>query len=353
MTALTRNEAIWLAGTWLLLVALRLRPAGAGAIGLSSAIRLVTVPAIVAAAVFAPWAVRNWLVLGSVLPGQTITNAFSVTGFDIFAFQDPPTLGRYLAVGPARLLQMRVDGFAHNILTVLLLPSFPIGILGLLALPKVGLGAVLRPLVIVNLVIFGFTTLVFPVATTWGTYLHAAGAAHVLLIVTCLFALDGLIVRIGRFRGWTRPVAWLGPALTVFGAVLFSLAFVPQFGAQSRDVAARYRALPAAMTAAGLPALARLGPVISDFPIWWAEGERAPALGLPDESPSSILALARAYPGTRYLAVSSSDHGRWPGVLAEGGVDSACFREVNLPPPADAATRAALQGTRVFELICP
>jgi hypothetical protein len=354
LAALTRNEAIWLAGAWFLLVVLRVRGRdAAGGLGWTDAARLVAVPAAVALAVFAPWAVRNWLVLGSALPSQTITNAFSRTGFDIFAFQDPPTLARYLAAGPARLLQMRVDGFSHNLLTVLLLPSFPIGLIGLAALPWFGRGRALRPLVLVSAVTFGFTTLVFPVATTWGTYLHAAGAAHVLLIVGCLFALDALIVRIGRFRGWTRPVAWLGPALTIFGAALFSLVFVPGFGAQARDVAARYRALPAAMAAAGLPDIARMGPVITDFPIWWAEAERAPALGLPDESPSSILALARAFPGTHYLVTNSTEHGTWPGVLDAGGADVACFREIRLGVPTDPAVRSALQDTRVFELICP
>ena len=89
----------------------------------------------VALLVFLPWMIRDWLVFGSPLPGQAVANAFSVTGFDIFAWNDPPTLSRYLAVGPARLVQMRVDGFMHNFLTVLLLPGLPISIIGLLALP--------------------------------------------------------------------------------------------------------------------------------------------------------------------------------------------------------------------------
>ena len=347
LAALTRNEAIWLAGTWFVLVLLgfRDRPAVAA--------RLLLVAAVVAIAVFAPWAVRNWVVLGSPLPSQTVTNAFSVTGFDIFAFQDPPTISRYLAVGPARLLEMRLDGFIHNFVTVLLLPSIPIGLIGLIALPSFGRGGALRPLLIVSLVTFAFTTLVFPVATTWGTYLHAAGAAHVLLIVSCLFALDALIVRVGRFRGWTRPVAWLGPALTIFAAVVFSAVFVPGFGAQSRDIQARYREIPQRLAAAGLPPIAQMGPVISDFPIWWAEGERAPGLALPDEPPSSILALARAFPGTRYLVISSESHGRWPAVLDAGGPDAACFREVHLAPPSGAASADPLRDTRVFELVCP
>jgi len=369
LAALTRNEAIWLAGTWVLIVLAmaRRRPKGqVGAqaqqlfasevrgrtnLGRTAALRLIVVPAVIALAVFAPWAARNWVAFGSPLPGQAVTNAFSVTGFDIFAFQDPPTLARYLAVGPARLLDMRIEGFEHNLLTVLLIPSFPVGLIGLVALAWFGRGRMLRPLLFVSLITFAFTTLVFPVATTWGTYLHAAGSAHVLLIIGCLFALDALIVRIGRFRGWTRPVAWLGPALTVFAAAMFSLVFLPGFGGQSREVATRYPALQEQLAAAGIR-VEGMGPVISDFPIWWAEALRAPALGLPDEDPENILALARAFPGTRYLVMSSTDHGHWPAVLDAGGRDAACFREIALVPPSDPAAQSALRDTRVFELVC-
>jgi hypothetical protein len=372
--ALTRNEAVWLAFTWFVLVAWWLR--GRRRIGRRpdrsetasfdevlrrrtnrddwvAALRLLVVPAVVALVIFAPWAIRNQLTLGTALPSQTVTNAFSVTGFDIFAFQDPPTLSRYLAVGPARLLDMRIEGFEHNLLTVLLLPSFPIGLIGLFTLPWFGGGRRLRPLLFVSLITFAFTTLVFPVATTWGTYLHAAGAAHVLLIISCLFGLDALIARVGRLRGWTKPVAWLGPALTIFAAVAFSLVLFPGFGAQSRDVQTRYQALPVQLAAAGVPPVAQMGPVISDFPIWWAEGERAPALGLPDESPTSILALARAFPGTHYLVMSTTDHGRWPAVLSQGVPDANCFREVNLGAPTDERAKAALKDTHVYELVCP
>ena len=58
-------------------------------------------PAAVALAIFVPWMVRDWLVFGNPLPGQALSNALSVTGFDIFAWNDPPTLKRYLAEGPA------------------------------------------------------------------------------------------------------------------------------------------------------------------------------------------------------------------------------------------------------------
>ena len=60
--------------------------------------------------VFGPWAIRDWAVFGNPLPGQALANALSITGFDIFAWNDPPTLARYLAIGPARLIELRLDG---------------------------------------------------------------------------------------------------------------------------------------------------------------------------------------------------------------------------------------------------
>jgi hypothetical protein len=349
LAALTRNEALWLAVTW----------AGVAwwfarrEIDARTRLRMVLIPGTVAAVIFLPWALRDWAAFGSPLPGQAVANAFSVTGFDIFAWQDPPTLSRYLAQGPTALLSARGDGFTHNLLSVLLLPSFPVGWIGIAALPWFGRGRTLRPLLGFSLLTFAVTTLVFPVATTWGTYLHAAGATHVLLIVSCLFALDAAIVRIGSRRHWTNPVAWLGPALTVSVALMFTAIFLPGFGAQSRDIAARYEALARQLAVVGRP-VSTLGPVISDFPIWFAEGERAPALGLPDESPQNVLSLARAFPGTQYLVMSSTEHGRWPEVLQSGGPGAECFHEVDLAlAPADGATQAALAGTHVWELACP
>lgn len=352
LAALTRNEALWLGLTWAAVAWFATRDASGGRPSRSERFRLVAVPAAVAIMVFAPWAVRDWIVFGNPLPGQAAANALSVTGFDIFAWSDPPTLMRYLAVGPARLIEMRVDGFLHNLLTVLLLPSFPVGLIGLLALPMVWRSRTLRPLLIVCGLTFAVTTLAFPVATTWGTYLHAAGPAHVLLIVAALVALDALLARIGRWRGWTKPVAWLAPGLTTVAALTFTLVFVPAFGGQSQDKADRYRVLADRLEAIGRPA-ASLGPVISDFPIWLAEAERIPTLALPDEPPASILDLARAFPGTRHLLVSSDEHGRWPAVLESADPAAACFREIDLGVPADPADATALEGTRLFEIACP
>ncbi|HEV8488524.1 MAG TPA: hypothetical protein VGQ58_01910 [Candidatus Limnocylindrales bacterium] len=345
LAAWTRNEAAWLALVWVGIVLSLHAPSPR-----TKAV-MIGLPALVAFALFVPWAVRDWVVFGNPLPGQALANALSVRGSDVFAWWEEPTLARYLAVGPARLVQMRIDGLLHNLLNVLLAPGAPLSIVGLVALPWFARSVALRPVVLFAGLTFLVTSLVFPVATTWGTFLHAAGPVHVLLIVAALLGLDALIARVGIARGWTRPVAWLGATLTVAGAVLFSVALMPTFGRGSRDTADRYVALTAEMTAAGLP-LESLGPVITDYPIWLSETSGVPGLALPDESPAAVLDLAAAFPGTTTLVIHGGQHTLWPDVLDAHGPGSECFDEVALGTPADPALAAALDGTRVFRLVC-
>jgi 4-amino-4-deoxy-L-arabinose transferase-like glycosyltransferase len=346
LTALTRNEALWLAFAWLLLVVM------APSLTWPMRGRLIGVAAVVAALVFAPWAVRDWQVFGSPLPGQAVTNAFSVTGFDIFAWNDPPTLARYLAVGPQRLLEMRVEGLGHNLFSVLLLPGIPIALLGLLALPWQGRAQALRPVLILSITTFLVTSLIFPVATTWGTFLHASGPIHVLLVISALLALDAGIARLGARLGWTRPVAWLGAALGIFSAALFTAVLLPTFGVGSRETAGLYDELATRMAAAGHPLDASAGPVISNFPIWMAESQRISALALPDETPADVVDLARHFPGTRLLVLVSPESRHWPADLASGAAGAECFHPIDLGP-GPAGVPDPLTETTAFEIVCP
>jgi hypothetical protein len=346
LAALTRNEAAWLALVWVVIAWT------APGVARPERLRMIAVAGIVALAVFAPWMVRNWLVFGSPLPGQAISNAFSVTGFDIFAWNDPPTLSRYLAVGPVRLLEMRAEGLWHNIGSVLLLTGIPVSLIGLAALPWQGRGRAVRPLLLLSVVTFLVTSLVFPVATTWGTFLHAAGPVQVLIVLSALLALDAGLARLSVRLGWTRPVAWLGPLLGIFSSLLFAAVLLPGFGRASVETAERYEQLGERMAAVGHPLDATAGPVISNFPIWIAETQRIPALGLPDEPIEDVLDLASHFPGTRYLVLSSPESTHWPSNLAPGAPGSACFEPITLPPwTGDGAD--PLADTTVYEIACP
>lgn len=344
--ALTRNEAAWMAAAWAWM-AWRLpdRPR-------LERVRLIGIVAVVSFVVFVPWAARNAAVLGNPLPGQALSNALSITGFDIFAWNDPPTLARYLAVGPAELVAMRVTGLGHNIGNVLLLLGIPISVIGILALPWQARDRALRPLVLVGGATFLVTSLVFPVATMWGTFLHAAAPVHVLLIITALGALDAGLTRLGRRLGWARPVAWLGVLLAVFSSTLFSAVLLTGFTSAARDTERTYEVLVRQMAAIGAP-LDGSVPVIHDFPVWLAETARVPVLALPHETPADVLDLASDPRfGATWLILSRQDHGSWPAILDGPDPMAACFREVALPIPVDAQDAEATRGIRVFRIGC-
>jgi hypothetical protein len=347
LAALTRSEAIylgfaWAAAAWFWTPGSRRRRAA-----------MIAVPAAVAVAVLAPWAVRDWSAFGTPLPGQTIANALYLHPTDIFAYRDLPTLARYLGAGPAQLAVDHLAGIAHNLFNVLLIPAFPVGLVGLLVLPWVGSRKALRPLTLTAVFTFLVASLVFPVATQSGTFLHAAGSILVLLAVSCVVALDGFIVRIGRIRHWTNPVAWLGPAFAIAALVPLCAVSIGGIARAGDEVRTRYEALPAAMARAGVP-LDDAHPVITDNPIWLAEATHVRALALPEESPEAVLDLAHRF-GVQILIVRSGTGRDWPDVLNRGGAAAACFQEVplgdmyanDLSKPSD-PTRI-----HVFRIICP
>jgi hypothetical protein len=294
--------------------------------------------------VVSPWLIRSWLTFGSPLPGQAALNAFSLSGYDIFAWADRPTLARYLAAGAGELLGQRVTAFEHNLVDVLLVPGFPLSLLGLIVLAWVGRARTLLPLVVLAVLTFGATTLLFPVATTWGTFLHASVPPLVLLLVAGLAGLDAGIAAVGRRRRWTRPVAWLGPLFAGFTALLFMSTGIPAYASQAAGIEADYASLTGRFAALGDP-LDPTVPVISNHPIWVAEANRVRALALPDEPVSSVLEIARTF-GARYVVLDGVAGG-WPARLTTDP-DARCLQPVTVP-----GAGATADPFRVYRVACP
>jgi len=338
LAALTRNEAIWLALVWAGFALLLPLPSRDRAVAIG-------VPAVVALVVFAPWLVRDQPALGSPLPGQAPTNALSIDGTDIFAWQEPPTLARYLAIGLPRLVELRVAGIGHNLFDVLLLPGAPLSFIGLAGLPWAARLRPLTPLVAISFAIFLITALLFPVSTTWGTFLHAAGAIHVLLIVSSLLALDALIQWVGRRRGWYRPVAWLAPTLTASGAVLFSALLMPAFGAGSAETRRTFVDMDSRLDTVGVSPEA--GPIITDYPIWLPYTRGGTAVALPYESAASVLDLARRFKVSTVAVLQSEAR----AVILDGSAEAGCFQDVT-PPATVALGGHAADTLRVYRVVC-
>jgi len=344
--ALTRNETAWLALIWVVLAWRSMkepRVVRARAIG---------VVAIVALIVFAPWGYRNLQEFGSPLPGQAISNALYLSGFDIFAWNDPPTLARHLALGPAGLVNLRLMGLGHNLFNVLILLGMPISLLGIVALPWQARPFAIRPLVALSAIMFLVTSLVFPAATQWGTFLHAAGPVHVLIVLSAGVGIDALIARLGRRMGWTKQVTWVGAVGSVAACLLFSVALLPSFGSGSEATMARYQELGPRMAEAGHPVDEPGIRLMSNFPIWVAESLRVPTLALPDEPPADVLDLVSRFPDARYLILSDPEGKHWPADLQAGMPGSDCFTPLTLAPYRGTG-EDPLDTTTVYEIACP
>ena len=344
--ALTRNETAWLALIW---VVLAWRAIEAPTVVRA---RVIGVVAVIALIVFAPWGYRNLQEFGSPLPGQAISNALYLTGFDIFAWNDPPTLARHLALGPAGLVNLRLTGLSHNLFNVLILLGMPISLVGLVALPWQGRPFAIRPLVVLSGIMFLVTSLLFPAATQWGTFLHAAGPVHVLIVLSAILGIDALIARLGRRMGWTKQVTWVGAVGSVAACLLFSVALLPSFGQGSEATMARYQELAPRMAEAGHPVDAPGVQLMSNFPIWVAESLRVPTLALPDEPPKDVLDLVSRFPDARYLILSDPEGKHWPADLEAGMPGSDCFTPLTLGPHQGTG-EDPLDTTTVYAIGCP
>ncbi len=159
-----------------------------------------------------------------------------------------------------------------------------------------------------------------------------------------LAGLDAGIAAVGRRRGWTRPVAWLGPLFASFAALLFMSAGIPAYAAQAAGIEADYSALTARFAALGDP-LNPTVPVISNHPMWVAEANRVRALALPDEPVASVLEIARTF-GARYVVLDGTAGG-WPARLTTDP-DARCLQPVTLP-----GAGTAPDAFRVYRVACP
>ena len=339
---LTRLEAVWIGAAFVaLLVAARV-PAR------MIAVRVALVLAIVAL-ISAPWWLRNLGVFGTPLPGQVTDNLFLVRNLQIYAYTEEIGLAGFLAQGVHTILTNIAVALANNVGVVLLIPAAPATLLGVIAmasavrrrrrgtLPDEVTRGPLAALLLTGLITLAVTTLLFPVATLWGTFEHASGPLLIALIVAAAFAADALVARIRAARRWERENAWLATialiSLTATLGVFQILGASAQARLDSRSVAA---------IAANLPQmLARYGvsddePIITDRPIWLSDALGRPALALPDEPPSAVAKLARDFGARAVVLTKERLHAPEAFAVGAGGLED-CFSDPLEIPGANGA----------------
>ena len=305
---------------------------------------------------FAPWAIRDWAVFGNPLPGQAVTNALSLTGFDIFAWNDPPTLARYLAVGPGGLLEMRVDGLSHNLFNVLLLLGHP----DLAARPARAAVAGPRSGPAARRCswpcsTFLATSLAVPGGDDVGHVPPRRGAGP-------RAAADRVRARRAR-RGHRRGSGddsagrgrWRGSVRCSRSSrsALFSVALLPQL--RRRRATPRLAPTRSLGRADGRRS-ARRSTAAHPSSTTSRSGSRRPSasrrLALPDETP--VGRPRPRDPLRRQVAHRRQGRARRSGPRSSTGrtPTPSCFEEVLLPIPADPADAEAIEGIRVFRISC-
>ena len=213
------------------------------------------------------------------------------------------------------------------------MPALPWSVVGIAGSALLWRARPIRLLLATAVLTLATDTLIFPVSTLYGTFLH--GSAPVLALLAIGSA--HVAVGVGRWAAAREQGPELA-ALAGAGALawcLLSTSFgAADYAAWANGVAARYRALAAGLAGS-------IGPravIIATHPAWvWREAGYA-AVVLPDEGAASVLSLANAY-GASVVVVDGVD-GPWPDAAST----SPCLVPLAVPPAASPLT--------AFEVVC-
>ena len=322
---LTRMEAVWLGIGFVVVCA-------AAGNSLRRSAALCAACATAAALVALPWWLRNLAVFGTPFPGQLADNAFLTRNEQIFAYVDRPTLAGFLDQGLPTLLGNIGSALWHDLVDVLVVPAAPVALAALATLVVLlgrrrlpadsALGAVL----ISGAITFAATSVLFPVATLWGTFEHAAGALEVALVVLALVGAGEAVARIREWRAWPRSNAWLAPA--ALAALTLPLAALQVGGAATNAADDHARTVQLASAVTAMQGVVDDSVLISDRPIWLSQALGRPVIALPDEPTASVARLAADFGAT--MVILSAPRGSYPDALRAPAVRD-CFVEQSLP----------------------
>lgn len=313
---LSRQEVVWMGLAVLLMqgMVLSWRPTGARLREAAHRLWPVFVGGLL---VVVPWLVRNMIELGTPLSGQAVDNMFLVDNDDIFAFRDQPDAATYLAQGAYEVVRNPFEAVYDGLVDVLVMPAFPVGLVGLLTVmamwraPFLRRPTALMAVLLSGLFIFVSTALLFPVATLAGTFMHASGPLLVGLGVVAAVGGDALLARISAMREWEKPNVIITPIALVSTALLMTGFQVVLFGTQSdqrqEQIAAVAAALDevAAERSVDVPAT-----LITDHPMWLSDATEGYAIALPDEEIESVQQLAEHFEAPWVVVID--ERGRYP-----------------------------------------
>jgi hypothetical protein len=261
------------------------------------------------ALVVTPWLVRNYLAFGTPLPSSILNQAWLTDYVDTFNYLSHPTPDIWLAQPWSVILDQRIQAVANNA-RVLLLGTFP---WGLLALPGIWLlrrDSSFFPSVVYGLLLFFGVALIFPVSAISGTFYHSFGAVVPFLALAAMYAVERG-TRLLRRRGRLARYAFTSVAIALLA--LSGWQVLQSLSAVSEGHSAEKAQFEAAATWLAQNAESR-DVVMTTQPYTLNYVSGHPAIVLPgNEPPDAAWQAARRY-NARFLIVTQQ-FGLYPEIL--------------------------------------
>jgi hypothetical protein len=261
------------------------------------------------ALVVTPWLIRNYLAFGTPLPSSILNQAWLTDYVDTFNYLSHPTPDTWLAQPWSVIVDQRLQALANNG-RVLLLGTFP---WGLLALP--GMWLLRRESsfflsVVYGVLLFFGVALIFPVSAMFGTFYHSFGAVVPFLALAAMYAVERGTLLLRR-RGRLARFAFVSVAVALL--MLSGWQVLQSLSAVGERHAAENAQFEAA--AAWLAQNAESGEVVmttQPYTLNYVSGH--PAIVLPgNELPDAAWQAAQRY-NTRFLIVTQQ-FGLYPEIL--------------------------------------
>ena len=261
------------------------------------------------ALIVAPWLIRNYLVFGTLLPSSVISQAWLGNYVDNFNYLSHPTPQTWLAQTWSVLLDQRVQALAHAG-QVLLLGTFPWGVLALPGLWLLRREWSLFPSLVYGLLLVFGLALVFPISVLSGLFYYSFGAVIPFLALAAAYSIYRGSQLFGRKP---RLAAIIGAAVTVVLLLLAGwqvMRTLPDVSERNLVEKAQFEAAAAWLSQNVAPGAV----VMTDQThlLNYASGQ--PTIALPgNEPPDSAWQAAERY-GAHYLIVTQQ-FGLYPGIL--------------------------------------
>jgi len=261
------------------------------------------------ALVVTPWLIRNYLAFGTPLPSSILNQAWLTDYVDTFNYLSHPTPDTWLAQPWPVILDQRLQALANNG-RVLLLGTFPWGLLALPGMWLLRRESSFFPSVVYGVILFFGVALIFPVSAMFGTFYHSFGALVPFLALAAMYAVER-VSRLLRRRSRLARFAFISVGIALL--VLSGWQVLQSLSAVSERHSAEKAQFEAA--AAWLAQNAESGDVVmttQPYTLNYVSGH--PAIVLPgNEPPDAAWQAAQRY-NARFLIVTQP-FGLYPEIL--------------------------------------